>query len=80
MLAQKHLVANPITAKFKLGIDEPTATFLSSMSPLDIQRLSESGVCAIQFRFDESSLPHLNKYISGDDLALTQAVLGQGAN
>lgn len=80
MFAQKHLSANPMSAKYKLGVDDKTAAFLSSMSPLDIQRLSESGVSAIQFRFNEASIAHLNNYISGDDLALTQAVLGQGAN
>ncbi len=77
MLAQKHLSTNPIMAKHKLGVDETTAAFLSNMSPLDIQRLSESGICTIQFRFNESNLDHLNKYIAGDDLALTLAVLGE---
>jgi len=80
MLAQKHLSSNPITAKHKLGVDDATAEFLTSMSPLDIQRLAESGICTVQFRFDSASLNHLSNYIAGDDLAITQAVLGQGAN
>lgn len=79
MVAQKQLLQDPISAKYKLGMDDSTADFLSSISVTDIQKLAESGVCAVQFRFDKSSITHLTNYISGDDLAITQAVLGRGA-
>lgn len=78
MVAQKQLSADPITAKHKLGLNDSTADFISQLSPLDIHKLAESGISAIQFRFDEGSLSHLKNYIDGDDLAITQAVLGQG--
>jgi|GEM_PF-4756378 hypothetical protein len=76
MAAQRQLSINPITAKHKLGMDEETANFVSSMSPLDIQRMAESGICVIKFKFEVESLPYLTNYINGDDLAITQAVLG----
>lgn len=77
MVAQKQLSSDPITAKHKLGLDDTTADFISNLSPLDIHKLSESGISAITFRFEESSLSHLANYIAGDDMAITQAVLGQ---
>lgn len=76
MVAQKQLLQDPISAKHKLGMDDSIADFLGSISVTDMQKLAESGVCAVQFRFDKSSIPHLSNYISGDDLAITQAVLG----
>ncbi len=76
MVAQKQIQKNPITAKHQLGMDEATATFLSSMSITDMQKLAESGISAVSFRFDKSNIHHLANYISGDDLAITQAVLG----
>lgn len=78
MVAQKQLTTDPISAKHKLGLDDSTAEFISQLSPLDIHKLAESGISAITFRFEEESLSHLANYIAGDDLAITQAVLGQG--
>lgn len=76
MAAQKELSVNPISAKHKFGMDDQVASFVTSMSPLDIQRMAESGVCVIKFKFEAESLPYLTNYIGGDDLAITQAVLG----
>ena len=80
MLAQKKLQENLITARHNLGLDEDSANFLSTMSIEQLQRLASSGISAIQFRFNKNSIPHLTNYVSGDDLAITQAVLSRGAN
>lgn len=76
LMAQKKLLQNPIVAKHKLGIDDQTADFLGSMSASEIQKLAESGVCTVKFRFDKASIEHLSNFVSGDDMAITQAVLG----
>lgn len=79
MTAQKQLIQNPISAKHQLGMDEETASFLKSMTSADILKLAESGISTIQFRFTQNSIKHLSNFISGDNLAITQALLGQGA-
>jgi len=77
--AQKQLIQNPIAAKHQLGIDDATAEFLEAMSTADILKLAQSGISTIQFRFPQSSIKHLTNYISGDNLAITQALLASGA-
>lgn len=76
MVAQKQLLQDPISAKHKLGMDDSVANFIDKLSVTDMQKLAESGVCTVQFRFNKASIPHLANYISGDNLAITQAVLG----
>lgn len=76
IVAQKQIHINPITAKHQLGMDDKTAEFLGSMSATDMQKLAESGISAVSFRFDKSNIHFVENYISGDDLAITQAVLG----
>ena len=76
ILAQQQLTTDPLLARHKLGLTEAASSFISNLSPIDIMKLSDSGISAVTFRFAEGSLAHLTNYLSGDDLAITQAVLG----
>lgn len=76
LTAQKRLRTDRISAKLSLGIDDESASFIENISPEEMQRLAESGVSTIQFRFNKDSLTHLSNYVTGDDLAIVQAVMG----
>lgn len=70
VLAQKLLTDSPFAARHLLGINEQEASFLTSLTPSQLTKLSKADVLLFSFRFT-SNLDVLNKYIEGDDLSLT---------
>ena len=73
VLAQQLIKSNALAARYLLGIGERETEFLVSLGPSAMQRLADSGTLLFNFRFSGESLPKLQAYLDGDDLAFTQA-------
>lgn len=75
MCAQQMVLTEPQKAAQVFGLDEQTSEFFKQLTPSSIERIALSGMFAFEFRFTGKSLDFLKQYVSGDDLAITQAVI-----
>lgn len=78
MVVQKQLLQDELSAKNQFGIDQEVADFLKDLPVTGLQKMAESGICTLYFRFGKECLPYLTDFVEGDDLAICQALLCQG--